>query len=289
MNITIRAVDDPASCRAIEQLQQQIWGSQPEEVVPYHQLLTAAHYGGTLLVAYDGDQMVGFAYGFAGLDQGRPVLCSHMLGVLPAYRSRQIGYRLKMAQRDEARRAGYDRMIWTFDPLESRNAYLNLHKLGAFAETYSVNHYGDMQDELNRGLPSDRLLADWRFGAGEHRPQVPPGDVQGAPVLNPAAWDDGLARPGPVDPAPLASSPVVKVAVPGNTAHLRQASPETARAWRFSVREALTTAFAHGYRAVDLVPPPSSGSNPAAGPTTPAGAAVAYYILTRHTSKGEAR
>src|SRR5690606_31874816 len=194
MDITIRVVDDSASCRAVEELQLQIWGFQALEVVPYHQLMTAAPWGGIVLVAYDGDEPVGFAYGFPGLDRGRPVLCSHMLGVLPAYRSRQVGYRLKLAQRDAARRAGYDRMVWTFDPLESRNAYLNLHKLGAFVETYSIDHYGDMDDDLNRGLPSDRLLADWRFGgdtgvdpgAGTTaRAPVPPGAGEAAPVLNP--------------------------------------------------------------------------------------------------------
>src|SRR5690606_41873255 len=110
--------------------------------------MTAARWGGTLLVAYDGDKPVGFAYGFGGLDQGRPVLCSHMLGVLPEYRSRQVGYRLKMAQRDLARQAGYHRMGWTFDPLEARNASLHLHKPGACEAKYAVKHSAELPAQL---------------------------------------------------------------------------------------------------------------------------------------------
>jgi len=294
VDIAIRVVDDRDSCHDVEQLQQQIWGFDSGEVVPYHQLMTAARWGGTLLVAYDGDKPVGFAYGFGGLDQGRPVLCSHMLGVLPEYRSRQVGYRLKMAQRDLARQAGYHRMVWTFDPLEARNAYLNLHKLGAFVEKYSVNHYGEMRDQLNRGLPSDRLLADWRFGPGdEPRPPMPAG-AHAAPVLNPAAVVDGVARPGPLDQSLLGAEPVLRVAVPAHTGHLRRSAPDVAAAWRLSLREALTGAFAAGYRAVDFQPPEAitaagTGEAPAAAEAAPHAAAVAYYILTRRDTGGGSR
>lgn len=289
MNITIRIIDDPATCRDVERLQQQVWGYDTRDVVPYHQLVTAARWGGTVLVAYDGDRPVGFAYGFAGLDQGRPVLCSHMLAVLPEYRSRQIGYRLKLAQRDLARKAGYDRMVWTFDPLEARNAYLNLHKLGAFAEKYSVNHYGEMQDELNRGLPSDRLLADWRFGPDDERPR-PPVDAREAPVLNPPEVVDGLACPSRLDLTVLDAGPVVRVAVPAHAGDLRRAAPDVAAAWRFQLREALTGAFAAGYRAVDFQPPQGARAgataSPAAPETAPDRTAVAYYILARDADEG---
>ncbi|MDR7581734.1 MAG: GNAT family N-acetyltransferase, partial [Armatimonadota bacterium] len=150
-----------AELRAVEGLQQAVWGMTDREVVPCHQLLAAVRNGGVVLGAFAEGRLVGFCYAFVGWRQGERVLHSHMTAVLPGLQDRDVGYRLKLAQREWALAQGYRRVVWTFDPLQSRNAYFNLHKLGARAERYEVNYYGEMDDELNRGLPTDRLEVDW--------------------------------------------------------------------------------------------------------------------------------
>ena len=121
-------------------------------------------------------ELIGFCFAFAGLRGGRLRLCSHQLAVLPGFRGRGVGVALKQAQARDALGLGYELISWTFDPLEARNAYINLHRLGCIARVYDRNHYGEMEDELNRGLPSDRFEAEyWLRG----RPAFGP---SGAPV-----------------------------------------------------------------------------------------------------------
>ena len=139
-----------------------MWDLPDVEVVPLHVLITAAKNGGLLLGAFDGETLAGFVFGFPGLTpDGKLKHCSHMAGVHPAYRDRGLGYSLKLAQRLHVLAQGIDLITWTFDPLETRNATLNFHKLGAICNTYLPNLYGEMHNGLNAGLPSDRFQVDW--------------------------------------------------------------------------------------------------------------------------------
>lgn len=248
--LEIRAITDIAGCVAVEELEMAIWGMSERDIVPAPLLLTAASWGGVLLGAFDGDRLVGFCYGFVGLDGSTPVVCSHMLAVLPEHQSQGVGERLKRAQADAARERGIDRIVWTFDPLESRNAYVNLHKLGAVAAVYKVNHYGEMDDDLNRGLPTDRLLADWRVGAASHG-RLPAPDTEAAPVLNSPDHGGDLVRPGQLRRDRL-GGPAVRVAIPEDVGSVKRIDRSGAREWRFSVREAFEEALNRGYTAVDL-------------------------------------
>lgn len=245
------------ACDALEALQAEVWGSR-DTVVPSHQLYVAARYGGTLLAAYDGEQVVGFVYGFPALHGGRLVLHSHMLAVRQAYRDRGVGRALKEAQRERARELGYPAITWTFDPLECRNAYFNLHLLGARARTYYPDFYGPMRDALNQGLPSDRLLAEWDTDPAAAPPR--PAEAAGAPAaLEAEARPDGLPAPGrallaappPGRPGPAA----VRVPVPAQIQAVKAADPHLALAWRLAVRDALAGFLAAGYEAVDFIPP----------------------------------
>ena len=158
----IRPVSEQAEYLATERLQSEVWNLPDVEIVPLHVLVTAAKNGGLLLGAFDGDRLAGFVFGFPGLTaDGRLKHCSHMAGVHPDYRDQNLGYRLKLAQREVVLSQGIDLITWTFDPLEARNAWLNFHKLGAVCNTYLRNVYGDMRDGLNAGLPSDRLQVEW--------------------------------------------------------------------------------------------------------------------------------
>ncbi len=169
--VQIDVVSDPASCRVVEDIQRAAWGMADRGIVPAEQIRAVVHNGGLLLLASVDGVPVGFCYGFVGLDEGRPILCSHMLAVLPEAQSQGIGRALKLAQRQHAGARGFTAITWTFDPLQARNAYLNLRRLGAVVRRYHVDHYGPMDDAINAGLPTDRLLAEWAVGdAGDPRP-----------------------------------------------------------------------------------------------------------------------
>lgn len=247
--VQIELVDDVRTCRAIERLQQEVWGMPPRGIVPSEQLVTAAHNGGIVLLARVDGEPVGFCYGFVGLEASQPILCSHMLGVLPALRSLRIGERLKLAQRELARRRGMAKIIWTFDPLEARNAHLNLRKLRATARRYFVDRYGPMEDELNRGLPTDRLLAEWPTNPRGTTTGEPPGE---SPWLLTASGDPSL--PEPQEPAlDRLTERSLLIAVPANIAIVKRADRELALTWRMALREAFQPAFEADLVALDFI------------------------------------
>ncbi|HEY7183509.1 MAG TPA: hypothetical protein VIC84_18905, partial [Blastocatellia bacterium] len=170
MSIEIRPVKTEDEYHAVERLQREIWGAPDIEIVAFEMLMTASKNGGVTLgafdIAEDEGRMVGFVFGFAGLTaDGRLKHCSHMAGALPGYRDRGVGHALKLKQREIVLAQGIDLITWTFDPLESRNARFNIHKLGATCNVYLRNLYGAMRDKLNAGLPSDRFQVDWRISS----------------------------------------------------------------------------------------------------------------------------
>ncbi len=154
----LTALEDFARCVA---LQIEVWGYNEGDVVPKRVFTIAQRIGGQILGAFQGTSMVGFAMSLPGYRDGQTYLHSHMLAVLPEYRNLGIGRRLKLAQRDDALRRGIDRMEWTFDPLEIKNAHLNISRLGAIARRYQPDFYGPSTSPLQGGLPTDRLYAEW--------------------------------------------------------------------------------------------------------------------------------
>lgn len=142
----------------VQSLDEIVWNEQP---IPLHQIITSVQNGGLVLGAYIGEQLVGFSYSFPGFKNGKAYLCSHMLGIHPQYQEIGIGAKLKLVQQQKAREMGYSLITWTYDPLECRNAFLNLTKLHSICSTYVENCYGEMVDDLNNGLPSDRFKVEW--------------------------------------------------------------------------------------------------------------------------------
>ncbi len=140
-------------------VEEKIWGGQSP---PPPELLRAiSDNGGLVLGAFDGERMIGILLGFVGFNNGRIYHYSHQAGVLREYRDKGVGYMLKMEQRREVLSMGIDLIIWTFNPLMSRNAFFNVGKLGAVVRCYMANYYGSMNDDLNRGIPTDRVIAEW--------------------------------------------------------------------------------------------------------------------------------
>jgi predicted GNAT superfamily acetyltransferase len=164
--IEIRQLSHLDEFAEVLRLQQVIWGFADVELLPLRFLVVVSKVGGHVFGAYDVSQaeppMVGFCFAIPGVKPpGRPYLHSHMLGVLPAYHNAGIGRRLKLRQRDEALSRGIELIEWTFDPLELKNAYLNIERLGAIVRRYHLNQYGVTHSPLHGGLPTDRCIAEW--------------------------------------------------------------------------------------------------------------------------------
>lgn len=266
MNVAIRPIQTHQEYRAVEQLQREVWNLEDVGIVPHHLLVTAQKNGGLVLGAFhtppggENEGLVGFVFGFPGLSPGGGVKhCSHMAGVVPAYQNQNLGYRLKLAQREHVLAQGIELVTWTFDPLESRNAYLNFRKLGAACRTYLRDLYGSMRDALNVALPSDRFEVEWHI-AGAHVAQRLKGergahslaDLEdaGAPLLN---------RPLPGDPPrpPETTLPIqgerLLIHIPAHIQAIKAADMELARAWRLHTRALFEVAFARGYVVTDLL------------------------------------
>src|ERR1700761_7121975 len=154
-------------CRGFEeieacvQMQADVWGYRDWDVIPRRVFVVSQKIGGQVFGAFDGSVLVGFAMALPGISGGRPYLHSHMLAVNPDFRNQGIGRRLKLVQRDEALSRGIRLMEWTFDPLEIKNSFLNIARLGAVVRRYAPDFYGVSSSRLHGQVPTDRLYAEW--------------------------------------------------------------------------------------------------------------------------------
>jgi predicted GNAT superfamily acetyltransferase len=166
-------------------LQRAIWGEEDLEVEPATMFVVASQTGGQVLGAFDGARLVGYTLAVAGLRGGLVYLHSHMTGVRDEYRNRGVGRMLKLYQRDEALGRGIRLIMWTFDPLEIRNAHFNLNRLGTICREYHENLYGITTSPLHGGIPTDRLVAEWHLDSA--RVVASLGDLAKEPTNAPAA------------------------------------------------------------------------------------------------------
>ena len=158
----IRPLTEREDLKSVVRLQRQIWGFEDVDLIPLRLFVVASKIGGQVYGAFDGAQMIGFCIAIPGLKPGgKTYLHSHMLGVLPEYRNTGVGRALKLTQRDDALRRGIDLIEWTFDPLEIKNAFFNMERLGAIVRRYTPNQYGTTSSPLHGGLPTDRCSAEW--------------------------------------------------------------------------------------------------------------------------------
>ena len=269
----------------VEAIQREVWGLEDLHVVPAAQMRAVAHAGGMVAGAFRGGTMLGFAYGFLAAghepETTGPGLHSHMLAVRESGRQGGVGKALKWFQREWCLSQGIRWACWTFDPLQAKNARLNLEHLGATARSYLTNFYGPMSGPLGGGQETDRLLAVWqlesarvaRLASAEPSAVTQPGG--GAPGRGPAdaginprvadgeIWllrsarqDGGPDRPQIVSSAEevlaqAAKRPdaVLRVAVPTDVTRLMREAPGDAKAWRAAIRSALPLALEAGYRA----------------------------------------
>ncbi len=162
-DITVRTLHSLEEFHGCVQIAREVWGDGELDTEPHVTYVIADHTGGQVLGAFEGDRMVGFTKAYVGLHDHTPYFHSHMAAVLPSHRDRHIGRQLKLAQREDALRRGIRLVEWTFDPLETKNAYFNLNRLGAISRRYIPNFYGITTSPLHRGMPTDRLLVEWHL------------------------------------------------------------------------------------------------------------------------------
>ena len=275
----LRILETPEEMVAVEGLTRAIWPGNDLEVVPAHLLLAAAHNGGLVAGAFAGDRLVGFVFGFPGLvatPEGLQVKhYSHELGVHPDFRDRGLGFELKRFQRQIVQGQGIGRVTWTYDPLLSRNARLNIAKLGAVCNTYLRDAYGELRDNPNAGLLSDRFQVDWWLDSPRvvarmaESPRALPGlpDLlrRGARLLNPPN-SAGIARPPHEATASrwgivLEGTPTpLLVEIPTDILSMKASDPGLALAWRLGTRACFEGLFGHGFAVTDFLYEPGPPS-----------------------------
>lgn len=267
-NIAIKRLLTAQEFNQAVELQKIYWGNDASNLVPRHMLHSLCHHGGHLLGAYDGPRLVGFVMGFLGsaLDPeasdadhtaSNLLIMSKRMLVLPQYRGRSIGLKLKMAQRDIALRQGIDLVTWTFDPLLAANAHLNLRKLGAIAGQFAVNYFDHPDSD---SLSADRLIVHWRV-SGKRAQACASGCRSrrtleqcleaNTPIVNVVEESGPAIAPRAL--SQLSDRDSALVEIPSDIRHLDEHIPQVARHWRLHIRELMGRLIESGYVVYDFV------------------------------------
>ncbi len=234
--IEIEALTTEQQFRDAVALQKTVWGFEEIELVPVRLFVVATRVGGQAFGAYAEGRMIAFCLALPGLKPGpKSFLHSQMLGVLPDYRDAGIGRRLKLRQREDAVARGIDLIEWTFDPLEIKNAYFNVERLGAIVRRYVRNQYGTTTSHLHGGLPTDRCTAEWWVGSERVR-----SIVNGDPFENPPILE--------------------RIQVPANIGEIRRSHPKQARGIQTEISNRFEDAFDRGLAVIGVDRSPEFGT-----------------------------
>lgn len=268
-SIVIRDIDSRSEMRAVEDLQKEIWGVPDLDVVPLSHLAAVIHSGGVLLGAFDKDALIGFVYGFVGREHGASVHHSHMLAVKDEYRSHEVGLRLKLAQRERVLEQGIATMTWTFDPLQSLNAYFNFNKLGVTADRYFVNFYGEDASSFLHRNGTDRLWVRWMLAGERVAARLDRKHSASGPADVPAVVRVGENdMPVGSESGEIFSNGCVAIEIPADINLLERQNRELASEWRNATRRAFSRAIARGFSVEEF---------------HRTGRKVGTYILTRNS------
>ena len=248
--IAIRDIDRTEELRAVEALQKEVWGCTDLDVVPLTMLIATREVGGVLIGAYDQSELVGFVYGFPGYEDGRVTHHSHMLAVKSAYRNHDLGYKLKLAQRERVLAQAIERMTWTFDPLQSLNAYFNFAKLGVVADAYKIDFYGEATSSFLHQIGTDRLWVSWLLNSERVRSRLQGDEPQplssADEVVTLVEVSSNNAPRRNIWPKFLGQKHFA-IEIPTEINGLQRRSPALAVEWREVTRWAFTEAMRLGY------------------------------------------
>lgn len=255
---TIRPFDTIEEFTECVRLQEEVWGDNFSDKVPLAILKVSQRLGGIAAGAYDDNgKLAGLIYGMTGVEEGEIIHWSDLLAIRPELRNSGLGLRLKAYQREELLAAGITRVRWTFDPLESKNAHLNLNKLGAFAREYVEDIYGQTTSILHQGIGTDRFVPTWildsdrviqRLEKGQQGPER--GADGGAVFALNTVNDKGIILPGEPDLSLDASR--ILVPIPLSIQELKKESLESAVLWRKATRAVFSCYLNKGYEVREL-------------------------------------
>jgi predicted GNAT superfamily acetyltransferase len=253
MTITYKQLKTLEELRPCENVQEAVWGFNPLDTIPARFMLVVRKHGGFAMGAFDEDFMIGFVFGVAAIHYGRPSQHSHMLAVLPEYRNQNIGFKLKIAQREDALSRNIDLITWAFDPLQSRNAYLNLNKLGVIACSYDINLYGEeSSSKLHSSLGTDRLLAEWWLVSNKVKSILDNTQVvvikkhmESISINKTRRDEQGLLIP--VESDLTLTNDVLLLEIPDNIEEIKKLNMQVGHQWRKHVQKALIHYFTTGY------------------------------------------
>jgi len=251
-NLVIRELEAISDLTLAVQLEKAVWGLHDADVTPLTTAIASRAAGAFWLGAFEGPNLVGVAYAFPSLHDGRAGFHSHLLAVHASHRGLGIGYRLKLAQRERALARGVSEITWTFDPLRSRNAHLNFGKLGVISERYISDFYGPQTSSPLHVNGTDRLWVTWQLGSKrvdqrlqgqEFRPEV----LDAMKHLEPLVRFNGDSRPVLSDISAAVSRQRIAIEIPGDIDRIEQENLPLAREWRATTRTAFTAALEAGF------------------------------------------
>ncbi|HEX4424103.1 MAG TPA: hypothetical protein VH079_01805, partial [Terriglobales bacterium] len=246
--IMIRDLESFEDLSKAQILEQQVWELSDLDVTPMTLAIAMREAGSLWLGAFDGDRLVGFAFGFLGMEHGEVMVHSHVLGVLPEYRDSDLGYKLKLAQRERALAWRLRLMTWTFDPLLSKNAHLNFNKLGVVSDAYKIDFYGPETSSSLHQNGTDRLWVKWpmtsrrvqgRLQGKQNRQEM----LDALATVLPLVQFDGNGKPKRTDLSAALSRQRIAIEIPGDIGALEAKDPALAHEWRLATRWAFTEAL----------------------------------------------
>jgi predicted GNAT superfamily acetyltransferase len=251
-SVIIRDLESFADLEQVQAVEREAWELADLDVTPMTMLVATREAGSIWVGAFDGPKLIGFAFGFLGLERGHLILHSHMLAVLRAYRDLDLGYKLKLAQRERALALRIQEMTWTFDPLQSRNAHLNFGKLGVVSDIYKIDFYGpETSSTLNRNS-TDRLWVRWPLASRRVRDRLQGKDYRSEALdalsrLHPLVQFNGDGKPLRTDLSAALARQRIAIEIPSDIGAVEQKDPGLAREWRLASRWAFTEALQAGF------------------------------------------
>jgi len=274
--VEIKEPEKPEEFEAIEAIQIDAWRMNDRDVVPSRIAIAIHEAGGCVYLAYIDKNPVGFVLGFLARRKDRIYLHSHQVGVKRAFWRRGIGYKLKLKQREWALKRDIELIRWTFDPLLSRNAYFNFYKLGVINDTYKINLYGEMKDEINKGMESDRFYVEWWLKSRRVSERIsgirPPYNigVENLTTVIDIEEKNGIPKPSQVDLDK--KEKMITVPIPSDIEAIKRINLKIAIEWRLATRKVFTQYLSKGYVVVEFI---ARREKP-----------VSYYVLTKE-NKGK--
>jgi len=250
--VVIRDLETVDDLRKVEAVEKEVWGLSDQDTMPLTMIIASKEAGSIWLGAFDTDALVGFAFGFLGRENGETMIHSHLLAVRAPYRDLDLGYKLKLAQRERALAMGIRQMTWTFDPLQSKNAHFNFAKLGVVSEKYKADFYGLKTSSVLHRNSTDRLWVQWRLSSKRVQQRLQGKNASSDSLdalsnLIPLVGFDGDGKPVKTDMEAALGRQRICIEIPSEINAVQQKDPALAREWRAATRWAFTESLAAGF------------------------------------------